>query len=165
MTQDGEFAVSVSRRIDAPAEKLFEVLADPGRHQSIDGSGMLRGAIDPVPVTAVGDVFAMRMYREDLGDYVMENHVVAYEPARRIAWEPVLKQAAGAEDLPEEGRRGFYVWGYELAPDGPGATIVTETYDCSRSPEWLQEATKGGRGWLDAMTRSLDRLEEESAGW
>jgi uncharacterized protein YndB with AHSA1/START domain len=34
----------VSRRIDAPAAEIFQVLADPARHRDIDGSGTLREA-------------------------------------------------------------------------------------------------------------------------
>ena len=35
--------VSVSRRIEAPAERLFALLADSANHPLIDGSGMVRG--------------------------------------------------------------------------------------------------------------------------
>jgi len=44
-------------------------------------------------------------------------------------------------------------------PDGPGATVVTETFDCTRSPLNLREAVEEGEGWRDAMTASLARLE------
>jgi len=36
--------------------------------------------------------------------------------------------------------RSHHQWIYELTPDGPDATIVTETYDCTRAPEWLRRA-------------------------
>jgi hypothetical protein len=52
-----------------------------------------------------------------------------------------------------------YRWGWELAPDGDGATIVTETFDCTRSPQDLREAVKEGEGWREAMIASLARLE------
>jgi hypothetical protein len=38
-------------------------------------------------------------------------------------------------------------------------TVVTETFDCSRSPQDLREAVRDGEGWRDAMTASLARLE------
>jgi hypothetical protein len=52
-----------------------------------------------------------------------------------------------------------YEWGYELAPDGPGATIVTETFDCRRAPEDLRESLDEGEVWRDAMAASLVKLE------
>src|SRR6185437_12898543 len=80
--------VTVSRRIEAPAHETFQVLADPRRHLDMDGSGMLRGAASDAMITRVGDVFVMRMYYVELGDYEMNNHVVEFEPDRRIGWEP-----------------------------------------------------------------------------
>ena len=34
--------VSVSRRIEAPADEIFKLLANPDSHPEFDGSGMLR---------------------------------------------------------------------------------------------------------------------------
>ena len=81
-------AVRVSRRIGASAAVIFGVLADPQRHMELDGSGMVRGAVTTAPVSGVGDVFVMKMYFSELGDYEMNNHVVEYELDRRIGWEP-----------------------------------------------------------------------------
>jgi hypothetical protein len=39
-------------------------------------------------ISGVGDVFVMKMYFTELGEYEMNNHVVEYEPDRRIGWEP-----------------------------------------------------------------------------
>lgn len=36
----------------------------------------------------MGDVFVMKMYFTELGEYEMNNHVVEYEPDRRIGSEP-----------------------------------------------------------------------------
>jgi hypothetical protein len=57
--------VAVSRRISAPARDIFQLLADPGRHPDLDGSGMLREAVSRAIVAGVGDVFVMKMYRRD----------------------------------------------------------------------------------------------------
>jgi hypothetical protein len=81
--------IEVLRRIEAPAHAVFEVLCDPAQHLAIDGSEMLRGAEAEGPLTAVGDVFLMRMYYEQFGDYVMRNEVTAFEQDRRVEWEPV----------------------------------------------------------------------------
>ena len=40
-------------------------------------------------ISGVGDVFTMKMHNDEMGDYEMANHVVEYEPNRRIGWEPV----------------------------------------------------------------------------
>jgi hypothetical protein len=84
--------VKVSRRIGATAAAIFGVLADPGRHVVLDGSGMVRGAVTATPICGVGDVFVMKMFFAELGDYEMNNHVVEYELDRRIGWEPEAGQ-------------------------------------------------------------------------
>ncbi len=67
--------VSVSRTIEAPADKLFGLLTHSANHPLIDGSGMLREAPSDVVLSRVGDVFAMRMHNDEMGDYEMSNHV------------------------------------------------------------------------------------------
>jgi hypothetical protein len=49
---------------------------------------MLRGVVSGTAIRGVGDVFVMQMYFDELGEYQMINHVVEYEPGRRIGWEP-----------------------------------------------------------------------------
>ncbi len=149
--------VTVSRRIEAPAEVVFAILADPKKHLDLDGSGMLRGAVTETPVSAVGDVFAMRMYYERHGDYEMDNHVVEFEPGRRIGWEP--RPGNGHPDARSAGGRWGQRWSYDLRPDGTDATVVTEIYDCSRVPDRQREGMKDGRIWIEAMTRTLERLD------
>jgi uncharacterized protein YndB with AHSA1/START domain len=150
--------VSVSRRIEASAERLFALLADSANHPLIDGSGMVREPAPPARVSRTGDAFLMNMHHDEFGDYQMRNKVVEYEAGRRLTWEPA-RVAASPEGREAVGDPARYRWGYELAPDGPGATLVTETFDCSRSPEELRQAVREGEGWRDAMTASLARLE------
>ena len=149
--------VSVSRRIEAPAEQLFALIAYSASHPLIDGSGMVRKPAPPVTVSGPGDAFLMNMHHERFGDYQMRNEVVEYQAGRRLVWEPVRVAAPGdEEDAPESGR---YRWGYEFTPDGPGATMVTEFFDCTRSDADLRDAVNEGEGWRDAMTSSLVKLE------
>jgi uncharacterized protein YndB with AHSA1/START domain len=146
--------VAVSRRIEADAATIFAILADPNRHTAFDGSGMLRGTlIDDDVITGVGDVFVLQMYFEPLGgDYEMANEVVEFESDRRIIWEPRRNDV----DQPS----WHQLWGYELNPDGHGATIVTEIFDGSRWPEEDKAtALDNGKLWIEAMTDSLERLE------
>jgi uncharacterized protein YndB with AHSA1/START domain len=151
--------VSVTRRIPAPATRIFAVLADPARHPEIDGSGMLRRALDPRRVSGVGDAFAVAMYNDEMGDYEMTNHVVEYQPGRRITWEPVLTGVSRKEDAAEIGGSAHQRWSYMLVPDGADVTVVTETYDCTESPEWLKTAVRGGQRWEASMAVTLERLE------
>jgi len=152
--------ITVSRRIGAPASEIFQLLADPRRHREIDGSGMLRGVVSGTAISGVGDVFVMRMYFVELGEYHMINHVVEYEPNRRIGWEPEAgpghpNAEPGAERPAHWGQR----WSFELTPDGPDATVVTEIFDCSRVPEDQREDIDNGNIWVEDMRRTLERLD------
>jgi uncharacterized protein YndB with AHSA1/START domain len=164
MTDGDRRPVTVSRRIEAPAHAVFQILADPRRHLDLDGSGMLRGAVTSTAISGVGDVFVMKMHFETLGDYEMNNHVVEYVPDRRIGWEP--EAGRGHPDASAEAGRGRWGhrWSYELQPAGPDATIVTEIYDCSRAPEDQRLGMDDGRMWIDSMTRTLERLDRICTG-
>jgi hypothetical protein len=159
MTDDSE-PVKVSKRIAAPPSLVFAILADPTKHTELDGSGMLRGAVTTRTVSGVGDVFTMRMFFSELGDYEMINHVVEFELNRLIAWEP--EAGRGHPDAGPPGHRENrwgHRWIFELAPDGPDATVVTESYDCSRAPQEEREDMDDGRVWTAAMTSTLNKLE------
>ncbi len=87
-------------------------------------------------ISGVGDVFVMKMYYSELGDYEMNNHVVEYELDRRISWEPEAGRGhRDAAPYSSAETRWGHRWTYQLTPDGPGGTSVTEIYDCSRAPE------------------------------
>ncbi len=142
--------VSVNRRIEATPDVIFRLLTDPDRHPEFDGSGMLRSGVSNKVITGVGDVFVTKMYFTAMGPYEMHNRVVVYEVNRSIAWEP------GNAELARNGSR----WRFDLAADGPDATLVTETYDCNDSPNSIREAVDNGNAWLDGMTKTLDRLDQ-----
>jgi hypothetical protein len=95
-----------------------------------------------------------------LGDYEMNNHVVEYEPDRRIGWEPEAGRGHpdAAPGSPERARWGQR-WSYQLTPDGPDSTLVTEIYDCSRAPEQRRAEMDDGKIWAEAMNQTLERLE------
>ncbi|MGO8958944.1 MAG: DUF664 domain-containing protein [Streptosporangiaceae bacterium] len=161
MTTDGCQPVSVSRTIDAAAEELFAVLADPARHPDIDGSGMLRRAVNSAIIAGVGDTFTMTMHNAEMGDYEITNHVVEYEGNRRIGWEPVLSAASRSEDQADIGHRSEHRWIYDLKPVGPSTTVVTEIYDCARAPDWLRRAVRNGDRWVQSMTTTLEKLDQQ----
>jgi RNA polymerase sigma-70 factor, ECF subfamily len=160
VTDDEYQPVAVSRRIFAPAHDIFQVLANPVWHPEFDGSEMLRGAGSTTVISAAGDVFVMKMYYSEIGDYEMNNHVVEYEQDRRIGWEP--EAGRGHPDAAPDGSapaRWGHRWSYQLTPDGPDATIVTEIYDCSAAPEHEREAIDNGNIWAEGMAKTLERLD------
>jgi len=112
--------VTVQRLIPAPAEAIFDLLADPGRHHEIDGSGTIVGARSAGERRlALGDSFGMDM---DWGvNYATKNVVVEFEESRRIAWQTLAPKPLS---YVLTGR----IWRYELEPV-EGGTIVRETWD------------------------------------
>jgi hypothetical protein len=160
--------IEVSRRMEAPAAPIFEILANPHRHMDFDGSDMLRGAVLDRPISEVGDTFTMKMHR--LGDdYLMLNYVVEFEPDRRIVWEPAPGDPSRAEgnDPSKVGIPAGYRWGYILTPDGDDATVVTEIFDFGTVTEEIRQSLlhdggawiNGNNSVLESMTASLERLE------
>jgi len=154
-----EPSISVSRDIPAPAGRIFSVLARPAAHPGVDGTTMVRTALEDVVISKVGDVFAMNMFNDEMGDYVMENRVVEFEPERRIVWEPVMRSIDKPEFQSDVGEPALHQWGWQLEPLDAGHTRVTEFFDCTRSPEWLQKAVKGGERWRPEIEASLENLE------
>jgi uncharacterized protein YndB with AHSA1/START domain len=141
--------VSVERVIAAPAQQIFEVLADPARHSEIDGSGSVK---DPHPGTparlSLGATFGMSMKRGI--SYSMMNTVTEFDEPRRIAWSPKPVSGRGARMV---GR----IWRYELEPVD-GGTRVRETWDISKEGlRFVLHYVAAGRTRRD-MQKSLDRL-------
>ena len=127
--------ISATTIINAPAEAIFAVLADPAKHAAIDGTGWVREPLDSQPLTAAGQVFRMAMYNDNVpgGHYRMANRVQVFDPPRAISWEP--GQDTGDGNL----RFGGWVWRYDLAPAGTSGTEVTLCYDWSAVPEFLRQ--------------------------
>jgi hypothetical protein len=118
--------VTVERVVPAPPEKIFELLADPARHRTFDGSGSVRASRNAPPRLSLGAKFDMAM---NLGfPYTMTNEVIEFEEGRRIAWQP-RPAARLARSF------GGRIWRYELDPVQAG-TRVRETWDISQE-RWL----------------------------
>ncbi|MEJ2886259.1 SRPBCC family protein [Actinomycetospora aeridis] len=147
-------AVSATRRIEAPRESVFAVLADPASHAAIDGTGWVREALDAQPITEVGQIFGMGMFHSNHpdGDYRMHNRVEVLEPPRTIAWQP------GQYGPDGEIGYGGWSWRYDLVEDGPGATQVTLRYDWSAVPPFLREHIAFPPFGEEHLRRSLDNL-------
>jgi len=116
-------------RINASAETIFGVLADPTKHQAIAGTGQAGKLVEPLdkePITGLGQIFRMAMYHPNHpgGDYEIFNRVTEFKPPRVIAWKPGYDAGSGLAF-------GGWTWRYELTPAGPSATEVTLAYDWS----------------------------------
>lgn len=128
MSNDSVCATTI---VDAPAEAVFAILADPAAHAAIDGTGWVREPLEATPVTAAGQVFRMGMYHPNHpeGEYEMANLVEVFDPPRAISWKPGQDAEGGGLAF------GGWVWRYDLAPGGPSRTEVTLSYDWSAVPD------------------------------
>jgi hypothetical protein len=148
--------LSATTIINASAEVIFVVLADPAKHAAIDGTGWVREPLDSKPLTAVGQVFRMAMYHPNHpdGNYQMANRVQIFDPPSAIAWEP-------GQDNDDGGLRfGGWVWRYDLTPAGPSDTKVTLSYDWSAVPDLLRQHIGFPSFPADHLGNSLAHLAE-----
>ena len=142
---------TVERVIPAPAQRIFELVADPRRHRDIDGSGTVRDAVDVPERLALGATFGMNM--DFGGAYTMTSTVIEFEDARRIAWQSRPPQGSARWRHLFGGR----IWRYELEPTA-GGTRVRESWDLSE--EGLRILVWGYRRKTRAnMTATLERIE------
>ncbi|WP_299056665.1 SRPBCC family protein [uncultured Nocardioides sp.] len=152
--------VSATRVVPATAGAVFALLTDPRRHAGVDGTGWVGAAVDPAPLTRVGQVFRMRMVHADHpdGEYETANEVLVLEPDRAVAWR------TGYHD-PEVGGLVFggWWWRYDLVPEGADGTRVTLTYDWSAvgpGPREYLDFPMFPTGHLEASLRHVAAMLE-----
>jgi hypothetical protein len=97
--------------IDAPAQTIFDLLADPRRHGQFDGSGTVLSVVQGPDRLHLGATFAMSMKIKV--SYRTVNTVHEFDEGRLIAW----------------GHFNRHLWRYELDPLTDTSTSVTETFD------------------------------------
>jgi uncharacterized protein YndB with AHSA1/START domain len=140
-----EKVIRAERTIAAPADVIFDILANPADHPVIDGSGSVQKVHGSAPDRlALGSKFGMNM---KIGlPYRMTNEVVEFEEGRLIAWR----------------HYGHHVWRYRLEPTD-GGTKVTEEFDWthSRAP-WVLKLMKAQEKNGPAMEKTLERLDAEA---
>lgn len=135
--------VSASREIAAPADRIFELIADPSQQPRWDGNDNLAEAPAGQRVRAVGDVFTMTI---TLGS-VRENHVVEFDEGRLIAWRP----SEPGKEPPG------HLWRWELERLDDARTRVTHTYDWSQLTD-EKRLERARNTTADKLQASLDRL-------
>ena len=127
--------MSTTTTINASAEAVFDLLADPSTHAAIDGTGWVRESLDGKRLTETGQVFRIAMYHDNHPDqdYEMANRVEVFDRPRAIAWQP----GQGPDNANLE--FGGWFWRYDLKPVGSDQTEVTLSYDWSAVPQQIRE--------------------------
>jgi uncharacterized protein YndB with AHSA1/START domain len=145
--KDADVYVVVQRTIAAPAQQLFDVVANPRRHAEIDGSDTLRKLVTGPLRLSMGAKFGMRMHW--WLPYVVRNTVVEFVDGRSIAWRHLH----------------HHVWRYEFEPIDDTHTLVSESFDGrpARSPEALRKIGAPARNRV-SMERTLEALERVVLG-
>lgn len=118
---------TASTVIDAPMDRIFQMLAEPAEHYRFDASGMVGVPETPGWLDTLGQIFVMNMtYRggDRIEHYQSDNQVTALDEPRLIEWATATH---GGSPL-------GWRWRYELEPIGD-ATKVTLIYDWSAAPQ------------------------------
>ena len=142
MTSDPR-VVSHERIVDAPAEQVFALVAEPAVQPTWDGNDNLLTATEGQRVRGVGDVFVTSL----TSGSVRENHVVEFEEGRRIAWRPA------EPGLPPFG----HLWRWELGPLDAARPLVRHTYDWSELTD-PKRFDRAKATTSDRLGASVDRL-------
>lgn len=132
-----EDQIHATTTVDAPAETVFDVLADPSTHQEIDGTGWVRESLDGTPLTGTGQIFRIAMHHDNHPNkyYEMSNRVEVFDRPRSIAWQPGQGPNDAGNLMPGDDLEfGGWVWRYDLEAVGPSQTRVTLRYDWSNVP-------------------------------
>jgi uncharacterized protein YndB with AHSA1/START domain len=135
--------VSASREIAAPADKIFELIADPSQQPRWDGNDNLAQAPTGQRVRTVGDVFTMTL---TMGAE-RTNHIVEFEEGRLIAWLP------SEPGKPPPG----HLWRWQLEPLDDSRTLVTHTYDWSALTD-EKRLPRARDTTADKLLASIERL-------
>ena len=144
---------TVERVIPAPPDRIWALVADPRRHQDINGNDTVRAAFDVPERMAIGSTFGMNM--DFGGAYTMVSTVIEYDEGRRIAWQS-RPSAGGSRWRHMFGGR---IWRYELEPV-EGGTRVRESWDLTQEGKFGLRYVVWGyrRKTKHNMERTLDRI-------
>lgn len=135
--------------INAPAQLIFDLLANPAAHSRFDGSGTVKRSISGPARLHLGAKFGMSMKIK--APYRITNTVVSFEENKKIAWAHLMK----------------WIWCYELEAISPTQTIVTESFDASKVPSfstWWLKRTKAMVHNPKWMAKSLVALKQICEG-
>ena len=146
MTSDPSRIVTRSTIVPAPAQVIFDLLADPRRHGEIDGSGSIQSAqINAPERLSLNATFGMQM---KIGlPYKITNTVVEFEEGKTIGWHHF----------------GGHIWRYILEPVD-GGTKVTEQFDWNKSKSPLVlKLRKSPQDNAKSIEKTLENLVKKFA--
>ena len=128
--------------IDAPAAKIFNIIANPSLHPKIDGSNSVKALNFGPDRLSLGAKFGMHM---KIGiKYKISNTVVEFKENELIAWRHL----------------GRWVWRYELKALSPNQTEVIESFDGRPSPaQWWLNVRNAYPFTEKAVAKTLVRLK------
>jgi hypothetical protein len=112
VVDNGPNQVSRSVEVHAPAAELFAIVADPRRHNEIDGSGTVNDNIKAPAKLVAGAKFSTKMKMKGVPYWIVST-VTALKPDELVEW-----------------RHPFgHHWRWEFEAISPTVTRVTETFD------------------------------------
>jgi uncharacterized protein YndB with AHSA1/START domain len=133
--------VSAERVIAAPAQAIFDILADPAKHSVIDGSGTVEAPRTEHRL-ALGTSFGMSMRNRRIS-YKTNPIVTEFDEGQVVAWR----------------NKGGPTWRYELFPTDNGTRVV-ETYDLTTMRGGaLLRLTGMAKRTQQNMIKTLDQLD------
>src|SRR5215469_6294102 len=134
----GPCKISRSAEVNAPAEEIFAIVANPRRHHELDGGGTVHDAIDAPDRLSSGAKFSVRMKQYGV-PYRITSRVTEFADGRVLEWQHPL------------GHR----WRWELTPLSGRATPATETFDYSQ----LGAAKANSLKWFGSLRHNVASIE------
>lgn len=134
----GRRKISRSAEVNAPADEIFAIVADPRRHHELDGSGTVLDAIDGPERLSSGARFSVKMKQYGV-PYRITSQVTEFTDGRVLEWQHPL------------GHR----WRWELTPLSERTTLVTETFDYSQ----LGAAKTNSLKWFGSLKHNAAGIE------
>ena len=136
--------------INAPIQRVFDIVADPRRHAQFDGSGTVKTPTFAPDRLAQGATFGMEM--QLVVPYKITNTVEEFDEPSRIAWRHI----------------GRHRWRYEFRALDDNSTEVTETFDASTAIfppalKLINAYDNNQKAILKSLVR-LKSLAEDEAG-
>ncbi|MFM7125917.1 MAG: SRPBCC family protein [Actinomycetota bacterium] len=127
--------ISITKFVPAPPQAIFDLLADPRKHNLIDGSGSVQAArMDAPDRLSLGAKFGMDM---KIGlKYRITNEVVEFDEPRQIGWRHM----------------GGHIWRYIIEPT-EGGSQVTEQFD------WIQNKAPLMLKLMNAQSKNKKSIE------
>ncbi len=145
------FAYECSIQIDAPPERVFEIVGDLGKCVEWAGSGQVR-TITKITDGPVGVGAKYLAQEKILIPFKAESEIVEYEPPKSILWTSKPK----GPEVPA------HRWAFRLSPEN-GGTRLTHEVRAARAtgfPRLVQAVMVKLSGGTDPIQQGMERTLE-----